>query len=50
MNKIEMPNVKQLPGETDYHYEQRIQCLCYLGSKWILAKKITKPEVVAWRG
>jgi len=50
MNKIEMPNVKQLPGETDYHFEQRIQCLHYLGDKYILATKMQKPNVVAWRG
>jgi len=50
MNKIEMPNVKQLSGETDYLYECRLAAIHYLGSKWILATKMQKPDVVAWRG
>jgi len=50
MSKIEIPNVKQFHNETDYNYQQRLQCLHYLGDKYILATKMQKPAVVAWRG
>lgn len=46
-----MPNeIPRLPGETDYHYEQRCKCIRYLGSKWILADKVQKPKDVLWKG
>lgn len=44
-----MTNPQQLPGETDYHYEQRLKALEYLGDKWILAKTVQKPSQVEWK-
>ena len=28
--------IKQLPNETDYLYEQRLAAIHYLGKKWLL--------------
>lgn len=42
-------NIPRLNGETDYHYEQRVKCIQYLGSKWILARKMQKPEKTEWK-
>lgn len=45
-----MNEIERLPGETDYLYEQRCKAIAYLGKKWILAEKVSKPKETVWKG
>ena len=41
--------IEQLPGESDYNFQQRVKAIQWLGDKWLLANKIQKPASVEWK-
>lgn len=40
--KMIYENLKQLPGETQEHFEKRVESIRLLGDKWLLAKPVEK--------